>query len=179
MFPAEVVLLPRPLTTGTGGGLVPGQQTKLTKTNQSDRTLNCSSFPTVYSASARPQWTEFHLMYCFPETSVCVKPGRYNPVCGATRRNAMHQPSAGWKEYLCTEQRPRPWPGLAGGHEWGQERGSQGAGAGASVSMSPCPLYPHSKTIASIRGRGDLDILISTHTQSSIINNGTQLIDNT
>ena len=93
MFPAEVVLLPRPLTTG--GGLVPGQQTKLTKTNQSDRTLNCSSFPTVYSASARPQWTEFHLMYCFPETSVCVKPGRYNPVCGATRRNAMHQPSAG------------------------------------------------------------------------------------
>lgn len=52
MFPAEVVLLPRPLTTG--GGLVPGQQTKLTKTNQSDRTLNCSSFPTVYSASARP-----------------------------------------------------------------------------------------------------------------------------
>lgn len=56
-----------------------------------------------------------HLMYCIPTTSVCVKPGRYNPVCGATRRNAMHQPSAGWKEYLCTEQRPRPWPGLAGG----------------------------------------------------------------
>ena len=61
-------------------------------------------------------WISFDVLFSWNlTTSVCVKPGRYNPVCGATRRNAMHQPSAGWKEYLCTEQRPRPWPGLAGG----------------------------------------------------------------
>ena len=84
---------------------------------------------------------------------------------------------------MCTEQRPRPWPGLAGGDASEDKRGVHGlywgGGECLHVSMSPCPLYPHNKTIASIRGRGDLDILISIHTQSSIINNGTQLIDNT
>ena len=75
--------------------------------------------------SAAWKWTEnvIWCIYCIPKTSVCVKPGRYNPVCGATRRNAMHQPSAGWKEYLCTEQRPRPWPGLAGGDTSEDKRG--------------------------------------------------------
>ena len=145
--------------------------------------------PNCLLSLARPQqpaemnW-KCHLMFCIPETSVCVKPSQYNPVCGATRRNAMHQPSAGWKEYLCTEQRPRPWPGLASltGTRVRTREGFTGCWGGVEclhVSVSPCPLYPHNKTIASIRGRGDLDILISTHTQSSIINNGTQLIDNT
>ena len=63
-----------------------------------------------------------------------------------------------------------PSPGLASlawrGHEWGHRVTVTGYPDWASVSVSPCPLYPHTTRPSPVSGGGEIKISWYLHTHS-------------
>ena len=128
---------------------------------------------------ARPQqpaemiW-KCHLMYCIPETSVCVRSDCVKPssiILFVVQHAAIRcDASAECRlKGISVHRAAAPGPGLASlawrGHEWGH-RVTGGYPDWASVSVSPCSLYPHTTRPSPVSGGGEIKISWYLHTHS-------------